>query len=146
MSTNVSRSENEKSPQPAGASPTGWGRAFFSFWELSLEGGLPLHGDLPIHLRHRLKDSTFFIGSGSDTLSLRCFGGDQPALLKQFVHKLRHELMTYFIVSVFVAQAADLKFLCGILRNRGYNVEIASLCPALFQDIPRDLVPPCLQL
>ena len=38
INTNVNRTEDEKSPQPAGMSPTGWGRAAFSFWELSLAG------------------------------------------------------------------------------------------------------------
>ena len=66
----------------------------------------------------------FFIGSGSDTLSLGCFSGDQPALLEKLSHQTGYKLLSYLIAPVLIAQAADLKFLRGILRDRGYDVEV----------------------
>ena len=108
---------------------------------------LVLHGDLPIDLRRRLTgDATFFIGGGSDALAVRRLGRDQPALLEQLVHQFSHKLISDLIAPVFVTQTADLKVFRDMDRNGVYNVKIAALCPAFFQDITCDLIPLGLQL
>ena len=102
---------------------------------------------MPIDLCGRLTgDATFFIGGGSDALAVRRLGRDQPALLEQFVHQFSHKLIPDLIASVFVTQTADLKVFRDMDRNRVYNVKIAALCPAFFQDITCDLIPLGLQL
>lgn len=50
------------------------------------------------------------------------------------------------IAPILVAKAADLKVLRYMNRNGGYNIEVTAFCPALFQDIGRDLIKFCLQL
>lgn len=108
---------------------------------------LVLHGDLPIDLCRRLTgDATFFIGGGSDALAVRRLGRDQPALLERLVHQFSHKLISDLIAPVFVIQTADFKVFRDMDRNGVYNVKIAALCPAFFQDITCDLIPLGLQL
>ena len=59
------------------------------------------------------------IRGSTDALAVGCLCGNQPALLKQFGHKVSYKLISYFIVPVFVAQTADLKLRCNMLRDGG---------------------------
>ena len=63
------------------------------------------------------------------------------SLLEQFVHQFSHKLIPDLIASVFVTQTADLKVFRDMDRNGVYNVKVAALCPAFFQDITCDLIP-----
>ena len=116
---------------------------FFLFGRLVF---LVLHGDLPIDLCGRLTgDATFLIGGGSDAIAVGRLGRDQPALLEQFVHQFSHKLVPDLIALVFVTQTKNCKVFRNMDRNGVYNVKIAALCPAFFQDIICDLIPLGLQ-
>ena len=108
---------------------------------------MALHGDLPVHLLCGLAGNTpFLIGGGADALSMGCFSGNQPALLEQFVHKFGYKLIPDLISPVLVTQTADFKMFRNVDRNGSYDIKIAALCPAFFQDITCDLPPLGLQL
>lgn len=72
-------------------------------------------------------------------------GRGQPALLEQLVHQFSHKLVPDLIALVFVTQTKNCKVFRNMDRNGVYNVKIAALCPAFFQDIICDLIPLGLQ-
>jgi len=53
------------------------------------------------------------------------FGGNQLSLLEQLVNHLGHKAVSHSVIPLPVAEAADLKFLCGTERDGIYNVEVA---------------------
>ena len=143
----MNRPGRKKPSLAQGSLPIGWGRTVFSFFLLGSVVFLTSYDSLALNLGRKLAgDAPFLIGGGSDAIPVGCFSGNQPALLEQLVHKLSYELIPDLVVPVLVAQTADLKVLRYMYRNGIHDVEITAFCPALFQDIPRDLIPLCLQL
>ena len=77
---------------------------------------------------------------GSDSRPIGRFSCDQPPLLEQLVHQLRHEAPANTVSPVLIADTADRKVFCNVICNRVYDVEIRALCLTLFQDKRYDLI------